>query len=170
MAQFATVTQAYFELPERKLAFVSQAYFELPRIRVANVTSAYFELPHRGHHGKPHRRWRSRLYGQRREDLQNLPLVDRKNLARSIKTALDSLTIDVVPGVSARARNIQEMLLRADSSKRKSLLRVAYEVYLDHLEEVLWVFDAHEEQRKRRTREDDEILFILSAARGNLWQ
>jgi len=125
------------------------------------VATAVVEL-----HGKVIRRWRSRI---RRSDLEGLPITSRKEFLRRVEAALKALATDTRPSVRRRATEAREGLLKADSIKRRSLLRLNFEVLLRQLEVVSWAIDAYEEQRNRRRREDEEIYVLLTAARQRGW-
>ena len=112
------------------------------------------------------RRWRSRL---RRQDLEALPITDRKEFLRRVERALDSLATDTQPGVRKRATEARNGLLRADSVRRKSLLRLDFSVVLAQLNIIQWALDAHEAQRYRRRREDEDFLVLMLAARARGW-
>ena len=117
-------------------------------------------------HGKVIRRWRSRI---RRTDLEDLPITSRKEFLRRVEAALKALATDTRPAVRRRASEAREGLLKADSIKRRSLLRLNFEVVLNQLEVISWALDAFEEQRNRRRRDDEEVLVLLSAARQRGW-
>lgn len=116
--------------------------------------------------GRVIRRWKSRLI---RRDLDDLPITDKKEFLRRVQRALEALRNDDRPQVRKQAAKAREGLLRADSVKRRSLLRVDFEVVLHQLEVVSWAILGHEEQRQRRRREDEEILVLLGAARQRGW-
>jgi hypothetical protein len=150
MTEIARVTQTYVEVPASpQLARVTQAFFDIPGI---GVTIAGRTLL---------RRWRSRIRHQ--GDLEYLPIADQQDLRKRVNAAIAALEGE--PVTKTRAQAAKKTLLSADSAKRRSLLRLDFKVITDHLEVVLWALNAYEEQRKRRTREDEELMLILHAAR-----
>ena len=113
--------------------------------------------------GKAIRRWRSRI---RRADLEGLPIRTKKEFLRRVERALADLEGDTQPGVRKRATEARNGLLKADSTRRKSLLRLDFDVVLNQLDVVTWAIDAYQAQRNRRLREDEEFLILVMAARA----
>ncbi len=116
--------------------------------------------------GKPIRRWRSRI---RRDVLEDLPIIDQKTFLRRVERALEALKKDKDPTVAKRAERVRKGLVEADSVKRRSLLRLNFEVVLDQLEVVSWALDAYEGQRNRRRLDDEDFLVLMLAARERYW-
>jgi len=95
-----------------------------------------------------------------------LPIRTRKEFLRRVERALADLEGDTQPGVRKRATEARNGLLKADSTRRKSLLRLDFDVVLNQLDVVTWAIDAYQAQRNRRLREDEEFLILVMAARA----
>jgi hypothetical protein len=102
----------------------------------------------------------------RRQDLEQMPIRDRKDFMRAVQRALDGLRADTSTATQKRATAAREGLLRADSARRQSLLRLDFGVVIDQVDVIQWVIDAYATQRDRRRADDEDFLVVMLAARA----
>lgn len=114
-------------------------------------------------HGKLLRTYQTTLRGRRwrRKDLEQAPITTRKEFARRVREAIEGLKASGNPAAAKRAERIQDQILRADSARRRSILQVNFNVLLAQFDRIEWLFDAYEQMRERRRRDDEAILALI---------